>query len=246
MVDVRNGDRQIGMGERSHQTGLEARAATRVDVARAQGLAEDALDQIGLLVRGPVADQRGGGGTGLAEALDGHVQGTLPGRRPQPSSVANERREDPLRGLRGLVSPASLVAEPAVVDVVVLACDHALDALVAHRKGDVALGRAQRAHRPCVLDVPRPCAKPVGGVGERADGAELDDVAGERRDVGPTVEGPDESVVGPLEEDQLVVLRDLLREAHAAVAEDATLPVDRDERRQCNRLREISDRKSNV
>ena len=43
-----------------------------------------------------------------------------------------------------------------------------------------------------------------------------------------------------LGEDQLVVLGDLLREAHAAVAEDAALAVDRDQRRQRQRLLEVA------
>src|SRR3712207_8202816 len=42
-----------------------------------------------------------------------------------------------------------------------------------------------------------------------------------------------------VEEHQLVVLGDLLREAHAAVAEDAPLAVDRHERRQRERLLEV-------
>ena len=41
-------------------------------------------------------------------------------------------------------------------------------------------------------------------------------------------------------QDELVVLGDLLAEAHAAVAEDAALAVDRDERRQRERLVEVA------
>ena len=59
----------------------------------------------------------------------------------------------------------------------------------------------------------------------------------ERRDVGAPVDGPDEGVVAPIEEDELGVLGDLLREADAAVAEDAALAVDGDERRQSERFR---------
>ena len=63
---------------------------------------------------------------------------------------------------------------------------------------------------------------------------------GERRLVGPPVESADEGVVAALEERELVVLRDLLREAHAAVAEDAALAVDRDQRRERDRLGEVA------
>src|SRR3712207_4712142 len=41
-------------------------------------------------------------------------------------------------------------------------------------------------------------------------------------------------------QDELVVLGHLLREAHAAVAEDAALAVDRDQRRELERLAEVA------
>ncbi len=50
----------------------------------------------------------------------------------------------------------------------------------------------------------------------------------------------DEGVSAALGEDQLIVLGDLLAEAHAAVAEDAALAVDGDERRQGQRLLEVA------
>ena len=59
-------------------------------------------------------------------------------------------------------------------------------------------------------------------------------------DVGVAVERADVGVRAALEQDQLVVLGDLLREAHAAVAEDAALAVDRDQRRQLERLLEVA------
>src|SRR5204863_9593135 len=54
------------------------------------------------------------------------------------------------------------------------------------------------------------------------------------------VVGADEAVVAALEEDELMVFGDLLREAHAAIAEDAALAVDRHERRQLERLLEVA------
>ena len=118
-----------------------------------------------------------------------------------------------------------------------VAREHAHHALVAHGQLDVALRRAQRADRARALDVPRARAEAVGARGQRADRAQLDDVAAERRHVRVAVERADEGVRAALEQDQLVVLGDLLREAHAAVAEDAALAVDRDQRRQLERLR---------
>src|SRR6185295_5059545 len=66
------------------------------------------------------------------------------------------------------------------------------------------------------------------------------DVAGERADVRMAVERADERMRAALEQDQLVVLGDLLRVAHAAVAEDAALAVDRHQRRQLERLLEVA------
>ena len=59
-------------------------------------------------------------------------------------------------------------------------------------------------------------------------------------DVGAVVEGADEGAVAALEQLQLLVLGDLLAEAHAAVAEDAALAVDRDQRRELDRLLEVA------
>jgi hypothetical protein len=54
------------------------------------------------------------------------------------------------------------------------------------------------------------------------------------------VERADVRVRAALGEDQLVVLGDLLAEAHAAVAEDAALAVDRHQRRERERLLEVA------
>ena len=107
----------------------------------------------------------------------------------QLAAVADQRRGDALVDVDGLVGEAALVAQPAVVDLVVLAGEHAQDALVADGQRDVALRRAERADRAGVLDVPRARAEAVGARGERADRAQLDDVAAEGRDVGVPVEG---------------------------------------------------------
>ena len=133
---------------------------------------------------------------------------------------------DALVDVGGLVGEAALVAQPAVVDLLVVAAEHAQDALVADGEGDVALRRAQRADRARLLDVPRARAEAVRPRGQRADRAQLDDVAAERRDVRVAVERRDVGRGAALLEDELVVLGDLLAEAHAAVAEDAALAVD--------------------
>ncbi len=238
-VDVRDRCREVGMRERPDAGPRRSSARPRVDVARAERVTEDALDEIALLVRGRAADERARRRSRLEQPRGRRVERLLPRRGPEHAAVPYQRLRDALLGGHRLIAPASLVAQPPVVDVVVVARKHPLDALVADGELDVALARAEVADRPGALDVPRPCAEAVGGVRERPDGAQLDHVPGERRDVGMPVERADEGVVGALQEHELVVLRDLLREAHAPVTEDAALAVDRDQGRERDRLWEV-------
>ena len=167
-----------------------------------------------------------------------------PSRSRPPSSAAlaapQPRAHDPLLGAEHLEAVAALVAEPAVVDLGVVARQHPLHLLVADGEADVALARAERADRAGLLDVPGPGAEAVGVGGQRPDRAELGDVAVEGGDVGAVVEGADVAAVAALQQLQLRVLGDLLAEAHAAVAEDAALAVDRDQRRERQRLLEVA------
>ena len=91
-----------------------------------------------------------------------------------------------------------------------------------------------------VLDVPGTGPEAVLLRGQGADRAELDDVAVEGRHVWPVVKSADVRRVAPLEKLELLVLGDLLREADAAVAEDAALAVDLDQRRERDRLHEMA------
>ena len=197
-------------------------------------------EQERLLVGGLARGERGGAAARLGQRAAGGGERLLPARGHQHLALAHERLGDALVDVDVLVGVAALVAQPAVVDLVVVAGEHAHHALVADGELDVALGGAERADRPGALDVPRARAEAVGARGERADRAQLDDVAAERGDVRMPVERPDEAVRAALEQDQLVVLGDLLREAHAAVAEDAALAVDRHQRRQLERLLEVA------
>src|SRR4029450_14151505 len=103
---------------------------------------------------------------------------------------------------------------------------------------DPAPARAEAADRRDVLDLPRPRLEPVLRRGQRADGAELDYVAGERCAIGLVLEGGDDRARAALRRDQLPCLGPVLREARAAVAEDAALAVERDRGRDRDRLLE--------
>ncbi len=231
---------QRRVGERGAERARQLARRARAEVAGAEALAQQPLQQEGLLVGRLAGGERGGLAAGLLQRRAGGVERLLPARRHQRAALAHERLRDALVDRRRLVGVAALVAQPAVVDLVVVAGEHAHDLVVAHGQLDVALARALHADRARALDVPRARAEAVGGRRERADGAQLDDVAGERRDVRMAVERRHVGVRAALGEDQLVVLGDLLREAHAAVAEDAALAVDRDQRRQLERLAEVA------
>ena len=123
-----------------------------------------------------------------------------------------------------------------------------LDLALADRRGRVAADRAARAHGRHVLDVPGPCVEAVERRGERADGAELHDVAGEGRAIRLVLEGRDLRARAAIPRDQLSVFGHVLREPRAAVAEDAALAVERDQRRDGDRLvdRELRERHARV
>ena len=133
---------------------------------------------------------------------------------------------------------AALVAEPALVDLGVVAREDALDLALARRRADVAADRAEAADRRHVLDLPRPRLEAVLRRGERADRAELGHVAGEVALVRLVLERRDHRLRAAVDRDELAVLGDRLAEARAAVAEDAALAVERDQRRDRDRLLE--------
>ena len=131
---------------------------------------------------------------------------------------------------------AALVAQPALVHVGVVAGDHAPHVALAHGRPDVAARRAERAHAGDVRDLPGSRLEAVLGRGQRAHRAQLDDVARETTPVGLFLERGDHRARAALARDQLLVLGDVLGEARAAVAEDAALAVERDQRRDRERL----------
>jgi hypothetical protein len=234
--------RREGAGGGGRNRAVPVGRTAGVDVVGAEAVAQDPLQQPAFLVGRLAADQRADPARMLGDPARG-VHRPLPGGLAQLIAVAHERPGDPLVDVDRLVGEAALVAQPAVVDLgmaLVVAAEHPHHALVADGERHVALGRAQGADAAGVLDVPRPGAEAVGLGGERADWAQLDDVAAERGDVGVAVVRADERVGAALGEDELVVLGHLLGEAHAAVAQDAALAVDRDERREGERLLEVA------
>jgi hypothetical protein len=87
-----------------------------------------------------------------------------------------------------------------------------------------------------VLDLPRPGEESVRRRRERAHRAELGDVAGELVGVGTALERGDDRVRAAVLGHELHVARHVLRESRAAVAQDAALAVELDQRRDRDRL----------
>ena len=161
-LEVRDGRLQRRRRQRALHVERHVAAHARVDVTRGQPLAQQPLQQEAFLVgRRRRRPKRADRPARLAQRARGRAQRALPRGRPQRVAVAHQRLDDPLLGVDRLVREAALVAQPAVVDALVVARQHAQHALVAHRQLDVALRRAQRADGAGALDVPRPRAEAV-------------------------------------------------------------------------------------
>ena len=243
VVDVADARGQVGPRQHARLLGVQRAAGARVQVRRAQapggtGAGGRSPPRWWCCARRPA---RRPTSPALVSALAASSSARSHDTSRSVAAVAHHRRAQALGRVHGLVAEAALVAQPAVVHLVVLAVQHAQHLrVVAHRVLHVALARAERAHRARALDVPRARAEAVGGRGQRAHRAQLDDVAAERAHVRAAVVGAHVGVVAALEEHQLVVLGHLLGEAHAAVTEDAALAVDGHQRAQLQRLLEVA------
>ncbi len=168
-------------------------------------------------------------------ACDGLGRG-LPRRLVEPAIAPHERGGVPVVCADVVEREAPLVAEPALVDVGPVARQHAPYPVLAHRRPGVAAGRAEAADRRDVVDLPRPRLETVARRRQRAHRAELGHVPAERARVRALLEGGDDRPRSALARDQELVLGDVRGEPRAAVAEDAALAVERDQRRDRYRL----------
>src|SRR5262249_51294073 len=204
-----------------------------------QADADELCECVGLLVRLGTGKGYRDPAVGLAEQPIGVVQRLFPGDllEPAPAS-APQRVGNPVVGVQVREGKPPLVAEPALVDLGVVPREDPPHLALALVGVDVAADRAEAADRRDALEFPRTDVEARLCRQQRADGAELGDVARERARVGLVFERGDHRLGAPVERDELVVLRDRFAEARAPVAEDAALAIDRDRRRDRDRLLE--------
>ena len=214
--------------------------AAHADAAR-QAFGQDARPQVGLLVglraRGQHRDRPGAElGGGGAQPLGHVLQRVALGDRLEPAAAADQRRGDAIGRAQLAQGIATAVAQPALVHLGMVARQHSHHVTLANRGRDVAAHGAAGAHGGDVLDLPGACLEAIGGRGQRSHRAQLGDVARELVGVRPSFEGGDHRVCAAVLGDQLHVAGDRLREPGAAIAEDAALAVELDQRRDRHRL----------
>src|SRR5215217_7825534 len=210
----------------------------------AEPLADQLAEPVGKLHRLRARQRRNDPPAGAPQQPFRLVDRLLPAELLVPRPPAPERIDDAVVRLQVAEREASLVTEPAAVDLGMVPREHPPDPPLARRRADVASDGAHPADRRHVLNLPRPRLEAVARGGERADRAELDHVAAEAPTVWLLPERRDHRLRAAVLRDQLPVLRNLLGEARAAVAEDAALAVERDQRADRDRLVERALRES--
>ncbi len=204
-------------------------AGPEVDVVGAEGDPRELGVRVGVLDGQPPAGQHGRApGPGRGEALGRDPQGLRPAGRGEFTGVRvpHQRGGEPVGLLRVAEREAALVADPLLVDLVVLGrhAPHHLAAAVVGAGG--AAARAVLAHARRGHQVERAGAEPVGRRGQRAHRADLDGVAGEVRLEGVALAGADLLERAAFQQLDHRVAGDLLREAGAPGAQHAPFAVE--------------------
>ena len=189
-------DDDVGVADRREwePVGVE-RAGDLLRQHRLVGVEPDAqqlAERVRLLDRLGAREHRDDPPARLAQQPLGLVERLLPRHGLETAQAdALQRLAEPVLGVQVRVREAALVADPALVDLGVVAGEDPLDLALAHRRVDVAADGAEAADGRHVDDLPRPPLEAVLRRQERADRAELGHVAGERARVGQVLEGRD-------------------------------------------------------
>ena len=154
--------------------------------------------------------QRGGGQHAAVAALEQLGRAgvrCVPGRGLQLAALPHQRRGQALVPHQRQRVEAAMIGEPAVVDGRVVAAPHPEDLAVSRVKLHVAAEGAASADARRPLQVPRASLEPVLAAGQRADRAQLDRVAAERRVEGVALQHADLAVAAAINRRECLVAR---------------------------------------
>src|SRR5205085_12553628 len=152
--------------------------------------AHELRQRIRLLRRLRAGERDGDSAVRLSQQPLGVVEGVLPGNLLEPAEAdAPQGLGDPVLGVEVREAEAALVAEPALVDLGVVAREDSLDLALALVDVDVAADRTQATDAWHRLELPGPDLESRLRWQKRAHRAELGHVAGERAGVRLVLEG---------------------------------------------------------
>ena len=172
----------IGQGGQTGVDGCHVAAVAVIDVVCPHYLAHETLKEVvGFVRKLGTANATNGVGTvfGLncLEALGDVGERFAPLYRFEFAVLAYQRHlkagfvVDPVEG------EAALVTQPGVVDAHVLACDDTAQFMGAAVHSQIAADGTLSADAGCALHLPRTVGEAGDAIGQRADGADVDDVA---------------------------------------------------------------------
>ncbi len=117
----------------------------------------------------------------LRSARDGRRQRVLPGDLDPLAVVLDARLQQPVGAVDAVAAEAVAIREPALVDGFVLARHDAAQPPAQHVRVEIAARAVVRAHERLRDHLPRARAVAIRLVVQRADGAQIDDVAARAR-----------------------------------------------------------------
>ena len=116
------------------------------------------------------------------QRADGRRQRVLPRDLDPLAVVLDARLQQPVVAVDAVAAEAVAIRDPALVDRLVLARHDAAQLAAQHVRIEIAAGAVVRAHERLRDHLPRARAVAVRLVVQRADGAQIDDVAARARD----------------------------------------------------------------
>ena len=157
------------------------------------------------------------------------MDGLRPTDFDELATPANQWRGQALIGSQVLEAESGLVGEPTVIGGIVVDTCVAKNLVLAGVDLNPGVCGVLERRALHLLKIPRPCPESIWRGGEGTDRADLDGVAREVGGERQVREGVDLGRVAPVLELNQRIAGDLVGEAGALGAEDATLPVEQNE-----------------